>query len=1175
MKSNILAEPVLVGRAHELEKLQLSLASAIKGRGTTIFISGEAGAGKTRLVHEFLNRAKKQGVTILTGWCLSNAAVPYFPFFEAFNRYFATEPQEELQTKNWLMGPLQAGSLGRTQAITPQVWKDQTFTTVANTLSQICAKHPVILFIDDVHWADSASLALIHYLARTVNSEKALILATFRSEQLVADAEGRPHPLTETIRLMRREDAIKEINVSNLDQTGISELAENMLGGVVQQEFAHKLAQESQGNPLFVIESLRLLDERGDILLENGKWRLTSDKIGIPPKIKDVILQRLGTLSRNQRNLLDIASVIGEKFDGSLLASMLNQEAFETIKLLDSISKDTSLVAPEGELYRFDHGRTREVIYDDISPALKRVYHARIAEKLENTKRNGRLPLIDLAYQYAHAGNQDKAIKYALASGQDALSKWSNSEAIKLFSFVLQTIGESKEHNQEKVEALEGLGDAYYASNNLSQAVSTFEQLAELPNAAKERAIRKAAEAAIYLGNITHQKALVEKAEAMATANRLEAAKIRHLRVFLIESPSDWIIARKTGEQILQVFEEENAISEAAQVLRWIAYGQAMLGALEAGVESALRSIALLEELGDYRSLIESYAYAGGTLQACSFLEEANGMFSRAVEVNEKYKICDYVRLFPAYVWEAMGLVGTDTRSAISKALKALEYFEKTDSQLYAGAVYGILIVAHALVGDTQRVDEYFGKLMSLSKDILSNAPTQIYIAPTMGVYHAAKREFEKSNKIFTDWLAAIGQVFPSPFYEASSRQLYAWSLANQGKLEEASAQSQKAQNLIENAKKRFDRLNIAPTLIMQTSLEANQTFPIRFDLINVSSKAGKIVKISAIPEYMQIIEVSPNCTVCNSEIVFKEGEIGAFEVKSVKLIAKAPNLVQSAEFPLSPMVTYVDDMGEIKSRRSREFKITVSGARFEASRPPEEPTKEKQPLQLDYEVLPNRMPTGYAPLDRLLLGGIPETDSMVLTSPSIDERDLLIKRFLEGGAESGETIFYVSTEISPGKALAEKYPRNVYFFVCNAQADSVIPIAPNISKLKGIENLTNIEIALTKAMRSLPPSQAAKRICIAIVSDVLLRDHAVITRKWLSSILPALKAQGFTTMAVLNPLMHPKEETQAIQGLFDGEILLQEEETATGTEKTLRVRKLRDQKYLENEIKLTRESFK
>jgi len=162
MRESVLAEPVLVDKEHELEELHTLLNSAIVGKGITAFVSGEAGAGKTRLITEFLSQAKEQEIVILTGWCLSNAAVPYFPFFEAFSKYFSTENEtKNIEIKNWLMGPPQTKKVGNPQIVTPQVWKDQTFTAVANTLASISTKHPVILFIDDLDWADSASLAQI------------------------------------------------------------------------------------------------------------------------------------------------------------------------------------------------------------------------------------------------------------------------------------------------------------------------------------------------------------------------------------------------------------------------------------------------------------------------------------------------------------------------------------------------------------------------------------------------------------------------------------------------------------------------------------------------------------------------------------------------------------------------------------------------------------------------------------------------------------------------------------------------------------------------------------------------------------------------------------------------------------------------------------------------------
>jgi hypothetical protein len=133
----------------------------------------------------------------------------------------------------------------------------------------------------------------------------------------------------------------------------------------------------------------------------------------------------------------------------------------------------------------------------------------------------------------------------------------------------------------------------------------------------------------------------------------------------------------------------------------------------------------------------------------------------------------------------------------------------------------------------------------------------------------------------------------------------------------------------------------------------------------------------------------------------------------------------------------------------------------------------------------------------------------------------------------------------------------------------------PNVFKIKGVENLTDIDIALVKSFRSLNASQSGpRRACITIISDVLLQHHAVTTRKWLGGLLPDLKSRGFTTLAVVNPEMHPPEEVQAILGLFEGEIRITEKDTSEGLAKILRIRKMYNQRYLENELMLKRENL-
>lgn len=217
------------------------------------------------------------------------------------------------------------------------------------------------------------------------------------------------------------------------------------------------------------------------------------------------------------------------------------------------------------------------------------------------------------------------------------------------------------------------------------------------------------------------------------------------------------------------------------------------------------------------------------------------------------------------------------------------------------------------------------------------------------------------------------------------------------------------------------------------------------------------------------------------------------------------------------------------------------------------------------------RCRSGYADLDRLLCGGIPENCAVVLTAPSCDERELLVKCFLEAGARKGEPTFYLTVNPSNAKLLVEECQSNFYLFVCNPQADAVVKSSTRVFKLKGVENLTDIGIALTSAIRKLDPSQKSpRRICIDLISDILLQHHAVQTRRWLTALLTELKSTGFTTLAVVDPQMHPPEELHAILGLFDGEINIHEK----GAKQFLRIKRMSNQKYLDDGLLLKKGDF-
>jgi KaiC/GvpD/RAD55 family RecA-like ATPase len=229
----------------------------------------------------------------------------------------------------------------------------------------------------------------------------------------------------------------------------------------------------------------------------------------------------------------------------------------------------------------------------------------------------------------------------------------------------------------------------------------------------------------------------------------------------------------------------------------------------------------------------------------------------------------------------------------------------------------------------------------------------------------------------------------------------------------------------------------------------------------------------------------------------------------------------------------------------------------------------------LGSEALPSRVSTGYNDLDHLLLGGLPENYAVLLTSPPCDERDSLVERFLDAGLKEGHIAFFVTAKATGLKNLIRKYPSNFYLIVCNPQADKIVESRSNAFKLTSVENLTDINIALTSAFRKLDELPSGpRRICLEIVSDILLQHHAVQARRWLSALIPELKAKAFTTLAIMDPEMHSPQEARAIQDLFEGEISICERDSADGLRRYLRIRKMYGLRYSEKELLLRKESL-
>ena len=215
---------------------------------------------------------------------------------------------------------------------------------------------------------------------------------------------------------------------------------------------------------------------------------------------------------------------------------------------------------------------------------------------------------------------------------------------------------------------------------------------------------------------------------------------------------------------------------------------------------------------------------------------------------------------------------------------------------------------------------------------------------------------------------------------------------------------------------------------------------------------------------------------------------------------------------------------------------------------------------------------TGYDELDTVLAGGLPAGYAILVVSPPCDERDLLFTKIIESNLLIGSSVFFLSRDLSRTQDFASRYRKNFYVF--SPQADKITTDSGNVFKIAGVQNLNDLNITFTKAMETLPKATSNKIIIIDLLSEVLLEHKSLTTRKWLDDFIGKRKSEGFTILAILNPLISAKQESQTIIDLFDGIIEIYEKELRERARRFLIVKKMYGKKYVDSELMLDKDKL-
>jgi DNA-binding SARP family transcriptional activator len=471
----------LVGRTRELGELSSVIERTLANHGGLVLVAGEPGIGKSTLAGELAARARASGAHVIWGRCWEAGGAPaYWPWVQALRTY--TQEAQPAALREQLGA--RAGELLTLMPDLHELFPDlapaadlesegarfRLFDAAARFLQRAAATRPLVLVLDDLHAADEPSLLLLRFVARELRDSRLLVIGLYRDiDPIVSDA------LAATLVELAREPETLHVRLLGLSPQDVGEYIEISTGLTPAAEVVQVVHRETEGNPLFVSEVVRLLCAEGG--LEDAGVR-----VRVPPSVRSVIAQRVARLSGRCRDLLELACVLGREFDLEVLSRLGGLPTDELLEILDEAMAERVVgesPASSGRL-RFEHALIRDTLYDELTAARRLGAHRRAGEALEAAYAGDVEPhLAELALHFvaaAPSGTAAKALDYAQRAGDRAESQLAFEEATRHYELALTLI----EDRRARCELLLRLGEARARAGDTPAATEAFVAAADL-----------------------------------------------------------------------------------------------------------------------------------------------------------------------------------------------------------------------------------------------------------------------------------------------------------------------------------------------------------------------------------------------------------------------------------------------------------------------------------------------------------------------------------------------------------------------------------------------------------------------------------------------------------------------------------------------------------------------
>ncbi len=599
------------GREREWDRLTDRLVDALRGRGGVITLSGEAGVGKTTLATALASAARRQGAVVLVGGCYDLALTPsYGPWSEAVrsNRSDDVAPPPSAVVTD-------GSDDGSTMLTTSRL---EVFEQVGAWLATIAARQPVVVILEDVQWADAASLDLVRFIGRHLTRLPVLLVITWR------DGEGwSPAPFTRILPAIIRETQPLRLELQRLGTAGVRDLiAERYrLADDDLDALAGWIQRSAEGNPFFTGEVLLALEQAGALKPDGDHWSFSPPtSIAVPPLVRHVIEQRLALLPATTQVLLEYAAIIGQDVPLSLLQAASDATDDDLVGMMDDAlaSQIVTETASDDDQLHFRHALMRETLYQRQNALRRRARHRRIAETLLAAA----TPAPVAVAHHLRAAHDPRAIEWLVRAGEASLAHYAPHDAVAFLTqatdvatrcggalpmSALRTRGQAWEMVGDVVRARADYEEVLRASRAMGDRRAEWQALLDLGSLWAERDYRRAGEAfhrALALAR--------EDLDETAVADSLNAVGNWHVNN---EEPHRAITCHEDALALFTRLSDRHRIAATGDLLALARY---VAGDVRGAAQDYARVVALLDELGERQLLVSAltnWSTTGGNFE--------------------------------------------------------------------------------------------------------------------------------------------------------------------------------------------------------------------------------------------------------------------------------------------------------------------------------------------------------------------------------------------------------------------------------------------------------------------------------------------------------------------------------------------------------------------------------